>query len=432
MGCAAGKEADEPENQPRQGQEKRNEPAAPAEPVDTRPPLKLHMLSEFWRAGGIKYNAPPHYVQESCGPWVALEKVPPQSHLAGTALIASDRVPPRLPDNTPDGSAADSDGAAESGAAPTEIDLSRDSAGIFLRAYLPHSLSGYCVGWCRPDTPTSALTSSFVYDATTDGAEDLQAVRENKPPRRDVGLRRRLLLFPKAIDAVGVFFTDPSAPSRTFSSSTVAPLNRECSAENTEPMDGALVTFSVVGPATNSSDPEYRIAASPGTRMQRSQAEIGTQVKPVAATYSENSLGITLLPPATTSQDTVALGAPVIPIERRLTDEETPARTGANPRRCNDDVVAAALAERLLAMPDGDHKLDVTVRFRYEQNELAAVYDRPAPHEGAAGIRVCGTYRPNGTETSSSASTTSDPIATGSFKFRLGPKERARLGALRA
>jgi hypothetical protein len=419
MGCAAGKEADEPDRQPPENEAVENKPKQ-EDPVDTRPPLQHHMLSEFWRAGSMGYNVPPHYIQVGSGPWAMLEKVPSQAHMANKIIVAGDRKPPRLVD-TPDSSATEESGAATSSDAVDEIDLAQDDAGVFLRAYLPHSLSGYCVGWCRPDAPTSALTSSFVYDAATDGAADLAAVNASKPAGRDVSLRRRLLLFPKAVDAVGIFITDRTEPSRTFSSNTVAPLNRQCTSENTEPMDGALVTFSVVGAASNIADPEYHVAASPGTRMHRSGAEIGAQVKTVAAAYAENSLGVALLSAASTGDD-------ARPIERRLTDDVTPAR-GQLARE--SDPVSTVLAERLLALSDGRHVLDVTMRFRYEQNELAAVYDRPAPHDAAAGIRVCGTYRPNGAETSSS-SVTSDPIATGSFAVRLGTPARTRLERHRA
>lgn len=404
MGCGAAKEAEEPHddddrrndqrgqqhNRDRRRDQRRDGDAdGAAAPARAGPPTTLDQLQTLWPAGRVAPQTPPHFIDARCGPHTRREKLPPQTDVLERILISDTEMPSRVVE-------------ANDEAAQQKRLLAGAVGGLHLRGYLPHSLSGYCVGWAKPRMDPTALVEGFAYDMAADGRADLDAIAAGDVID-DVSHRRRLLLFPETIDAVALFlYIDGSdAP---VASPLVAPLSAAADATGVEPVDGAFATLAAMTPK--------------GTIARQS----------VPTTRVENSIGVTLWtapppPPADPeprdSLSTDSGGG------KDDDDEAFIVRAPAAAPAAAPSALDTLTAQTLLALPDGDHELKLALRYRYHVGAtLAAVYVKPAAASGAS-QRVCGSYLCDGSETSELA--LSDVVACGTTTVALTPTSRALL-----
>jgi hypothetical protein len=350
MGCGGGKEKVHEEEEHDDDKKKKDKKINHQPAVDDKarkPATTLHQLQEMWSAGDVEPGVAPLFLTARCGPFTYREKVPPQNHISKQILFSNDTAPPRIIDE-----------AAEDAAAfPTEMNVGQD---LHMRAFLPHALRSYCVGWAKPNLTAGGFVDAFVYDVAHDGASDLDAVAAGECIE-DVGLRRRVLLFPEEVTAIGLFLrVDDGAPRRT---STVLPYSAAASTEDAEPMDDAFLTYSTAALAKN---------------------EIGGSAC-VPSTKTENSLAMTLW---------------------------AWAAGGAAPDAHAHQEFAAVFG----ALPEGEHTLQLSLRFRFNASRFTAVYSKPATAAHAPAQQVVGTYVMAGTTPTLA---TSSVIASSALKVTL-------------
>jgi hypothetical protein len=292
----------QPANKP-EVKEAWKEPPAAAD-TSSKPPTTRASIMDYWPAGHAVCNAPPHYIPERFGAFVHQEKVPPQTLFSGTFRCSALQPPPR---------------AAAVGDEPSNDGLTtvlNASDALFVRAYLPHSLTSIPVGWARPNIPADELIDGFQYNTTESGGGKVdESVLASSGHIERVEERKKVILFPSRIRSVGLFVS----------------VNGRENALTTETVETAF----------NGSQPCPPI---PGSFLTLSMTN--AEGESVSAAKAENSISFTVF-----RRDQAG-------------SNEPPSRA------------AETWAKEMLDLPDGDHAVTFTLKCCYDARYMHAIYAR--------------------------------------------------------
>ena len=341
------------------------------------PQFPLSAIREYWPAGGISHDSPPHYIPSRFGPFVHQEKVAPQSQWVGTFRCSSVTVPPRVANAEDDEERQRSQRGNDKGNEDTLPVLRFDaSKSLFVRAYLPHSLTSIPVGWARPNANASFFVDGFHYrTSSASGKADTSVqVRGASPPSsleskaRDSQVsghvepledRKKVILFPSLIRAVALFLSVDGSPVVSQRSSAGSVQADGWWTQSTAQEDDEKLRQVAIRPVSGAFDTliytqPQKVGNEPMDLALASLVSIGS-------VRTENSVPFTI--------------------------SDFTCRTTERPKQQAIVSSSRTWAAMLLDLPEGDHEVSLELRCVYDARFLHAVYVK----SGAAG-RVTGRF----------------------------------------